>query len=545
MKKINVLIISFLFLLTNNIQASLFQAPNPYSFGPQGRSVADLRDFAKPKHMANILAGRPVVATKADGTRVYYTSDGKMSLSIKENGEMTFSLKGHSKSMDKFGNLKSESKTLKGNIQEVRNEFGEIQSYNQLDGNGRTIATYDEDMNKTATYNYGKFGKSLEYSVNEMTKQKTVYDSNERAMVVYDADGYILSTYQYEDVSYECSEDRKTLITIENEDKGDRKLVTTKSYLNKIEDDGVQSGEVVYSMVNSTTYYDKDGLITHIDDPNGITTNVYYYKQDGDGNKVLDYVLDTKTKSKIYYENNKQIYVKNDQGNITTKYYWQGSKFLFSAEVNDDGAWISTTNKDKMTTYSNIVYNKDGTIDTVSDEKGNIIERYFYKEDADGNSILDYVENVLDGAKTYYDENGCSTQTIDAKGKVLTDYSWNKGNLVYSFDRETGITKWYIPGEENKPVVIYESLNDRVMSKNIYSDGQLIGKWELIQGSMDEGNDKINEHNELNDRTYKLTIFVNERQEFTLQFKEEPTLDQIRYIMNKYKETGDVKFLDE
>ena len=67
--------------------------------------------------MVNILAGRPVVATKSDGTRVYYTPDGKMSLAIKENGEMSFSLRGYSKSLDKFGNLRSEVVTHKNNLQ--------------------------------------------------------------------------------------------------------------------------------------------------------------------------------------------------------------------------------------------------------------------------------------------------------------------------------------------------------------------------------------------------------------------------------------------
>lgn len=560
MKKLTVLIISFVFFLTNNIQASLFQAPNPYSFGPQGRAVADLRDFAKPKQMVNILAGRPVVATKSDGTRVYYTSDGKMSLSIKGNGEMTFSLGGHSKSLDKFGNLKAEAKTLKNNLQEIRNEFGEIQSYNKLDGNGKVIASYDEDMNKTATFYYGKYGKSLEYSVNEMTKQKTVYDKSERAVAVYDPEGYILSTYQYEDVSYESAEDRKTLIAVESENKGNRLLVTTKSYLNKIEDDGVESGEIVYSMTYSTTYYNGDGLVTHVVDPNGITSMIYNYKKDSDGNKVLEYVLDTKTRNKTYYENNREKYVKNDKDKIITKYYWNGSKFLFSAEVNDDGTWISTTNKDKITSYSNIVYNKDGTIDTVSDEKGNITERYHYKEDDDGNNILDYVENVLDGSKTYYTmetndlgdkliDKAVPVKTVNAKGEVIIDYGSNKGNLVYSFDRRTKVTSWYMPGQEDKPELVYETLNDRIMSKNIYSNGQLIGKWEVSHGHDAEGKDKIDESNaeelkNMEDRTYKLTIFVNERQEFVLWLKEEPSVDKVRYIMDKYKETGDVKFLN-
>lgn len=525
MKKINVLIISFLFLLTNNIQASLFQAPNPYSFGPQGRSVSDLKDFAKPKQMANILAGRPVVATKSDGSRVYYTSDGKMALSIKQNGEMTFSLGGHSKMMDKFGNLKMETKTLQGNFQEVKNEFGEIQSYNQLDGSNHVIATYDKDMNKTATFNYGEFGKTLKYSINEMTKQKTVYDEYERTMAVYSADGYILTTYQYGDVEYDTDTDRQTLITKKKEGAVENgAMVSSKAYYNKVLETNDKTGEVTYDlMAHNTTFYDDKGLALHIDNYEGLTTSEFFYKQDNNGNKVLEYVLDTTNKSKTYYENNRQQYVVDFEGHITTKYYWNGSKFLFSAQVGADGNWISTTNSDNITTFNNIVYNKDGTIDTVADEKGNIVERYFYKEDADGNSILDYVENALDGAKTYYDENGCSTQTVDVKGKVLTDYSWNKGNLVYSFDRESGITKWYNGDQE----IVYESLNDRIMSKNIYVAGQLIGKWECVQGNTTE-NGVLKETT-----SYTLTLFVNEQQVYSIKdySSEEPTESEIQKLV--------------
>ena len=44
MKKIQVLIIS-IFFLGANVNASFLTPPQPYSFGPAGRTVSDLKDF--------------------------------------------------------------------------------------------------------------------------------------------------------------------------------------------------------------------------------------------------------------------------------------------------------------------------------------------------------------------------------------------------------------------------------------------------------------------------------------------------------------------
>ena len=535
MRKATVLMIGFVFLVSSNVQASFF-APsfNPYSFGPQGRSVADLRDFAKPKQMANILAGRPVVATKQDGTRVYYSSDGKLCLSIKRNGEMSFSLGGHSINLDKGGKLKSETKTLKGNFQEVRDEFGDITGYNQLDGNGKVILSYDKNMNKTTSYDYGKYGKSLVSSLNLMNGQKTVYDKYERAMAVYSDDGYILETYQYKDTSYDTDKDRRTLITVKSDGSVENGgIVSSKSYHNKIikstdGSNGTDGETILDIMAHNTTYYDDEGLVMHTNNYEGVTTNVYYYKQDSIGNKVLEYILNTETKEKTYYVNNKQMYVENAEGAVITRYYWDGSRFLFSAQIGIDGNWITTTNNDdndNITAFGNIVYNRDGTIDTIADDNGNIVERYFYKF-VDGNRVLDYVKNVTNDTITYYDENGCATKTVDPKGNIITDYGYNGSQKIYSFDRETGVTTWYTDGEN----IIYESLYDRVISENIRVGGQLIGKWNLVQG--DNGSNTV-------DETYSLTIYVNENQRFQINYLKDITSANLAlFLMSEYIKNG-------
>lgn len=505
MKKIQVLIISILFL-TCNLQASLFESPQPYSFGPEGRTIADLRDFAKPKQMASILPNRPVAATDSNGTRVYYTPDGKMTLSVAKDGTMTFSLGGVTKQKDSLGNLTKTTTAIKGsgNLYEIKNEFNEVIGYKALDGEGNTAIEYDKDMNKTKTYNYGLFGKTISYVVNEMTKEKTTYDQYGREMATYDADGYILATYQYEDVSYEYG-DGKNLAVVKNTSStsGQGLLVTKKDYqLNT-------KGEII----NTTTFFDKQGLATHINNSEGTTIVKYNYDQDNQGNKVLTSVLNVLTKEKTYYENGKETVTKNDQDEVIKKYYWQGSKLLYTTNLAADGSTSSTTVYDidgteLYTTFKNVTYNSDGTIDKVMGNDNEVWEQYYYKEDSEGKKIIDYVENLQDSSKTYYDNEGRQTVTKDKDGTIIKDYNWNGNTLIYVFDRTTQTTQWYNADKE----VVYETFNERIITKNIYNNGQLVATWNA------------------QDKT--VTILINERQWITITADEEPTANKITKIIS-------------
>ncbi|MGE4385645.1 MAG: hypothetical protein AB7E39_07275 [Endomicrobiaceae bacterium] len=505
MKKIQVLIISILFLASNS-QASFFESPQPYSFGPEGRTMADLRDFAKPKEMASILPNRPIAATDSDGTRMYYTPDGKMTLSVAKDGTMTFSLGGVTKEKDSLGNLTKTTTAIKGssNLYEVKNEFDEIIGYKALDGEGNTAIEYDKDMNKTKTYNYGLFGKTISYVVDEMTKEKTTYDQYGREMATYDADGYILATYQYEDVSYEYG-DGKNLAVVKNSNStsGQGLLVTKKDYqLNT-------KGEIV----NTTTYFDKEGLATHINNSDGTTIVKYNYDQDDQGNKVLTSVINVLTKEKTYYENGKETVTKNDQDVVIKKYYWQGSKLLYTTNLAADGSTSETTVYDidgteLYTTFKNITYNDDGTIDKVMGNDNEVWEQYYYKEDAEGNKIIDYVENIQDKTKTYYDDEGRQTVTKDNDGNITKDYNWNGDTLIYVFDRTTQTTQWYNADKE----VVYETFNERVITKNIYNNGQLVARW--------------------NAQDNTVTILINEREWISITAEEEPTSNDITKIIS-------------
>lgn len=101
------------------------QQHNPYNIGPEGRTVEDLRDFAKPNQMFEVLPNRPVTATDSSGNRQYYTPSGQMSVSISKDGHVMFNLANMSKTVDEQGNIVSTEENIAGtNMKVVKNEFG-------------------------------------------------------------------------------------------------------------------------------------------------------------------------------------------------------------------------------------------------------------------------------------------------------------------------------------------------------------------------------------------------------------------------------------
>lgn len=527
MRKIQALIISILFLVSSsNIQASLFQAPNPYSFGPQGRSVSDLRDFAKPKQMTRILPNMPVVATDSSGNRVYYTPDGKMTLSVAKDGSMSFSLGGTSKTMNSDGEITSVTRTLQGSglLQEVRDGEDRVTGYKALNGEGKTVATYDKNKNLTATYVYTGQGANLDYVQNEMTMGRTYFDEYGRSKFDVDADGYVLKTYQYGDVDYlldESDPTRKSVVAVEpNENdytvhdgvtysRKDYKaqLWSTRDYSFDIKD--TADGKVDVTLAYKSSYFDRESRILYSTNSDGITNTAFFYKQDNKGNKILDYSLDNMTKNKTYYnEHGDRDYTANEFGTVITRFY-DGYSVNFGA----DNKAMEVTKYDidgteLYTTLKNISYNSDGTIDKTMDENDNTIEQYYYTTDSEGNKIIDYVKNLVDDTITYYDDQQRQMYTKNKDGEKIREFSWNENTLVYTFDTKTQLTQYYNMDKE----LVYIAFNEKVISKNIYNKGQLIGKWDA--------------------QNHEVTIFVNERAWIKLATAEEPTADMVSTLIS-------------
>lgn len=528
MKKIQVVIISLLFFITN-IQADfLFNAPNPYSFGPQGRSVSDLRNFATPKQMVRILPNMPVVATDSSGSRVYYSPDGKMMFSVAKDGSMSCSLGGTTKNYNSNGEFTGTTKTIKGSglLQEVKNEKGEVLSYRALNGDGKTAATYDKDMNLTATYVYTGQGAMLDYVQNEMTGGRTYYDELGRTMKDVDFDGYILRTYQYEDVVYEIDEtdpSRKTLRAIKKEgDVGTGLLVSTRDYGYHVEGIDTENGTVENRFVYTTTYFDKEGKTLYVKNYSGFITDEYHYKNDDKGNKILDFVINNTTKQKTYFdEYGNRDYTVNEANAVVARYY-DGYSVNYYGDAITSVTRYDIDGKELYTTFKNITYNDDGTIDEVKDADDVVVEKYHYKFDDDGNKIIDYVEKNMDfeyGIKTYlWYQDGKPMYVTSTKERPMDNTSENILKLYYwsldgttleaTCDKKSGVTMAY----DAKQDVVYEIFNERMTSKNIYDKGQLIAKWDA--------------------QKHELTIYNNEREWIGLALPEEPSADSIRAVMS-------------
>ncbi len=508
MKKTIVLVLTFM-LAAGNGWASFLEAPSPYTFGPEGRTIADLRNFATPKMMVNILPNRPVVATDSSGNRLYYTPDGKMSLSISKDGSMTFSLGGTTKSLDAQGNLTSIATKISGtDMSEVKNEFGELLGYRQYDASGKVSKEYDNQGNLTKTYNYGKYGKTISYIVDEMSKTKTTYDEFGRETAVYDADGYILSASQYEDVSYKRGEDGKTLIVAQTgNSESHGLLVSRENYQYK-----QNSIDEPVELVCSTTYFNEKGSPTVVKDAKGYVTSKFVYKQDTNGNEILDQVVNPRTGEITYYKNGKEDRVVNAEGTVTKQYYWNGSKLMFAATLGKDGTWSTIIRNTYTEDAKNNIYDSTGNILESRDQNGNLLETYVYREGepgTDGKKILAYVKNEQDGSITYYDELGRQTYTKDKNGDVTKEYSWNGNTLVFVFNRKTEQTTWYNQKMED----VYTTFSDRIITKNIYNNGQLVGVWDAT--------------------TNKLTVMKNQTQWIVLEsYGTEPSAAEVARIIS-------------
>ena len=158
------------------------------------------------------------------------------------------------------------------------------------------------------------------------------------------------------------------------------------------------------------------------------------------------------------------------------------------------------------TTLKNVTYNSDGSIDTVNDTNGNVLEKYVYYTNSKGEKLIKYVENVVDGTKTYYDEQQRQTYT-EKDGVKIKEFNWNGNTLVYTYDLKTQVTQYYNMNKE----LVYVAFNEKIISKNIYNKGQLVGKWDA------QGN--------------QVTIYVNERSWISVRANEEPSVEIITAII--------------
>lgn len=323
MKKINLILLSIVFM-SGQVSASFLQTPSPYNMLPEGRTVDDLAaKWQPPVRSMNILSGRPLRATDAEGNQCYYTTAGKMAVYFEKDGSATFTLGNMSITKNNKGETTSYSKTVKGtNLVEITNEFGEVLSYKELGFGGKTVAMYDKDKNLTATYNYNKYGKALESIKNEMTQSLTVYDTvTAKPLYELDVDGNRLTKYIYDDYG----------------------MINEK-----------------IDVYGNVTHYDKNGAVTYTESKDGVVLSKYNYFYDEDGNYRLESVLDPQTRSITYFDDRgRQTVTKNHAGAITTDYLWRGSSLVatFNRE-SQETTWYDIDGKTLYTSFNDQVVSK-------------------------------------------------------------------------------------------------------------------------------------------------------------------------------------------
>ncbi len=273
------------------------QAQSAYSFGPEGRTIDSLQDFATPNKMMSILPNRPVAATEKDGSHVFFTPDGNMTLTISPNGTKTFALGGNwnTQTYDAEGNLQQQTQQIKGTDETlITNEKGQTLGYQELGYGGQVVKTYDAQKNLTSTYTYDKYAKNVSYVLNELSMTKTVYGSNGQPQEDIDFEGHVIARY--------TSDQEGRLAT-------------------KVDN------------VGNTTYFDTYGNMTHTTNYTGYTTLAYNYAKDDDGRYVLNTAVEYPTGDTTYYTNGKQQYTMNSSGVKTTEYYWSGSTLVYSFDT--------------------------------------------------------------------------------------------------------------------------------------------------------------------------------------------------------------------
>jgi hypothetical protein len=308
-----------------NVSVASAQLPtqqgNPYNIGPEGRTIEDLKEFAKPNQMFEILPNKPIVATDSSGNRQYYTPSGQMSVSISKDGHVTFNLSNMTKTIDAQGNLVSTEEYIDGtNMKVVKNEFGEIISYKETGFGGNIVKEYDKDKNLKKSYTYDMYGKNLSYVTDEMTKGRTIFEKGQ-AKYEEDFEGNVTAVYNYDE---------------------NRMLVS------KVD------------MYDNITYYDNKGNITHSQNKEGVVIARYHYEYDENGNYVVVSSYDPSTRETTFYKNGKQQYVKNASGAIITDYMWNGTKLICTFNrANKETTWYDIDGKTLYTSYDNELISKN------------------------------------------------------------------------------------------------------------------------------------------------------------------------------------------
>jgi len=341
MKKTFAVIMSLIFSAGTLFAADPFRMSNPYQM-TEGRSMEDLAAFATPARMFDVsnIKYRPVAATDINGNKCYYTTSGRLALSISKSGQMTFSLGGVSITKANDRSLVSVSKSIRGtNTIEISNDKGEIIGYQKTGYGGKVVKQLDSAGNTTQTIESNKFGKVTTAVINNMTNGKTIYNAQGQPTYELDFEGNRMVSYIYDD---------------------NNKLTE------KID---------VYG---NRTHYDDSGNMTFTENKDGVVLMKWNYKYDANGRYVLDNSFDPTTNETTRYDGNgRQMYTENYAGAKIVDYVFNGASLVATFDrQNNLTTWYDKSGKTIGTTFndewiSKNIYASDGQLVGTFDYRSN------------------------------------------------------------------------------------------------------------------------------------------------------------------------------
>ncbi|MFH1416158.1 MAG: hypothetical protein ABIH89_08775 [Elusimicrobiota bacterium] len=293
---------------------------DPYSYYPTKVFRPDGQLFKPAKQIIDTNPLRPLVITDKNGNKTYVTSKGDVMVSVDKDGNKAFSIHGrksHERNMQ--GQIDKKWKRQAGsNMIEVTNEYDEKVGYMEQGLGGKTVAEYDEDLNITKTFEYDKYGKNVQWVVDELTQAKVKYDEQGKAGYDLDYEGNKIATYRY---------DLKGIL-----------VTRTDAYGN-------------------VTSFDKKGNRIQTVTEDGELLATYTYKKDENGYYQIESVKDKQGNVTLYTDGKQQKEI-DENGTVTKLYKWQGSKLIFSEDVITGQVTWYDNGKPVYTTYEGELVNE-------------------------------------------------------------------------------------------------------------------------------------------------------------------------------------------
>ena len=347
------------------------EGPSAYSFGPEGRPIQDLKEFAKPNEMMSILPNRPIAARDKYGNRLYYTPTGKLAMRVGIDGSMQTSLQGKTIERDVDGNLLRTTEVTKGTNQSVtKNDKGQIIGYQDLAYGGKVVKEYDYQGNQTKTHNYDVYGKNTQFVLNELNQTRTVYGKGGTPAYDLNYEGTQIAWYKYDD----------------------KNRLTTKTDIGQ-----------------NVTFFDNNGNMTLTKDMFSNTLATYNYKKDDEGHWVLDTSVSLKLDDKqngnkietvTFYKNGKPQVEKTRAGDVVKDYVYDGQTLRYTFDHSTNATdWFDLNGKTLFTTCNDALlkgytYSK-GAMVASTDYSNSTTDLYFNEQKVFSAAIVDANGNPM------------------------------------------------------------------------------------------------------------------------------------------------------